>query len=1183
MNKKQTYLLWLIFAVSLFFSVGASAQTVTKTFKNESLKTVLKEVERQTKMSVIYNVDEVDTNRKITASFKQTPVREVLTRVLGTGNSFDIQNKMITIRKRLEGQESSVQPRSTQGVTRKISGKVVDTTGEPLIGVSVKVRNSGIAVVTNVDGEYAITTNESNPTLEFSYIGFAPQTLLAGGRSVLNVTLREEENKLQEVVVTAMGIQRKESSLTYATQRVKAEDLMKVQDPNVANSLEGKVSGITITPNAGGAGGASKIILRGNKSILGSSTPLIVVDGVPMENSTRGQRGFGGGEGFEYSSISEGSDPLSLINPDDIESMNVLKGANAAALYGSRAANGVIMITTKKGREGKLDINFTSNITFDTPLLTPKFQNIYGASEEATGGISLNSWGPKLTERPDNKLVIDAPMGDRFYDKTHPVHLRNFAHDDVKDFFRTGVTTNNSVSLSGGTELMRSYFSMANSHANGMMRTNSYNRNSFNFRQTFKFFKRLNIDVSLNYAETITRNRPGGGTVGNPLYHLYTAPRNLDMGYYRNNYYVADGRWTSGLQAYYKLDPTTGNFKYTSGQRADLTGPLQNWAFLSKNNNNPYWLLNMNGSKQIENRLFGTITAKVDIYDGLDFQVRMNYNQLRFHSTSRQCATTFSPDNIVDYGRFWDSEAKTTEIYTDYLLSYNKQFGDYVVSATAGFVGHTIKSTNKGTSIEQATYLDPLMRKLPTKVNYFETNAGDRGVTTTSKSSNWDRAWLFTAQLGWKDMVYIDGSFRRDWYRPYRIFKQKGAISKDYFDFYGVGANAIVSSMVKLPKWFSYLKYRISYSEAGNSIPNNAYSAIRTNLQSGAAAGSGYVGEFHPGPEKTGSFETGIETLFFGERLSFDFTYYNATVRDLFMTAGTSSGLTALYNSARVRNQGFEATIGYDFYPVRKLRWRTSYNMSFNNNKILETAFDKQGKEMLIQQNVAGARVRYKRGGSVGDMYVSDFQRNADGTIAVANDGSPKLDNSGKNDIFVGNMNSKWQMGWSNTFTYKNFNLFFLINGRIGGKVISLTESYLDYYGVSKRSGDARSRAEANNIVAKDYGNQPGIELPDGSGRIVPIDKYYKVLGGSSNPLNYVYNATNFRLRELSLGYTFRDLLGMNHNLSVSFIARNLFFLYKDCPTDPDVSLSTGNGLGGFELFNMPSSRSYGLSLKVNF
>ena len=796
MNKKQTYLLWLIFAVSLFFSVGASAQTVTKTFKNESLKTVLKEVERQTKMSVIYNVDEVDTNRKITASFRQTPVREVLVRVLGTSNSFYIQNKMITIRKRLEGQENSVQIRSTQGATRKISGKVVDTTGEPLIGVSVKVKNSGIAVVTNVDGEYAITTNESNSALEFSYIGFAPQTLLAGGKNVLNVTLREEENKLQEVVVTAMGIQRKETSLTYATQRVKAEDLMKVQDPNVANSLEGKVSGITITPNAGGAGGASKIILRGNKSILGNSTPLIVVDGVPMENSTRGQRGFGGGEGFEYSSISEGSDPLSLINPDDIESMNVLKGANAAALYGSRAANGVIMITTKKGREGKLDVNFTSNVTFDTPLLTPKFQNTYGASEEATGGISLNSWGPKLSERPESKLVIDAPMGDRFYDKTHPVHLRNYAADDVKDFFRTGVTTNNSVSLSGGTELMRSYFSMANSHANGMMRTNSYNRNSFNFRQTFKFFKRLNIDVSLNYAETITRNRPGGGTVGNPLYHLYTAPRNLDMGYYRNNYYVANGRWTSGLQSYYKFDPTTGNFKYTSGQRADLTGPLQDWAFLSKNNNNPYWLLNMNGSKQTENRLFGTISAKIDIYGGLDFQVRMNYNQLRFHNTSYQSATTFSPDNIVDYGRFWDSESKTTEIYTDYLLSYNKQFGDYAVSATAGFVGHTVKSTDKGTAIEQATYLDPLMRKLPTKINYFETNAGDRGVTTTSKSSNWDRAWLFTAQFGWKDMIYVDGSFRRDWYRPYRIFKQKGVIPKDYFDFYGVGANAIVSSMV---------------------------------------------------------------------------------------------------------------------------------------------------------------------------------------------------------------------------------------------------------------------------------------------------------------------------------------------------------------------------------------------------
>ena len=259
-----------------------------------------------------------------------------------------------------------------------------------------------------------------------------------------------------------MGIKRKESSLTYSTQQVKASDLNRVQDPNVANSLEGKVSGVTITPSAGGAGGASKIILRGNKSILGSSTPLIVVDGVPMNNSQRGQ--VGSGANMLTTGVSEGGDALSMINPDDIESINVLKGANAAALYGSEAANGVLMITTKKGREGKVGVNFSSNVTFDTPLTTPKIQTaMYGENFKGT----------------------------KF--ENNEVHLRNRAGNDLDDFFKTGVTTNNSIALSGGTDKMSSYFSYGNSHSNGMVENNSYNRHTFSFRQNFKLYDRATI------------------------------------------------------------------------------------------------------------------------------------------------------------------------------------------------------------------------------------------------------------------------------------------------------------------------------------------------------------------------------------------------------------------------------------------------------------------------------------------------------------------------------------------------------------------------------------------------------------------------------------------------------------------------------------------------------------------
>ena len=1064
-----------------------------------------------------------------------------------------------------------------QNGNHKVTGRVVDSTGEPLIGATVLVEGTTNGTVTDIDGNFTINT-PSNAKLVFSYIGYVGQSVAVNGKNTIDVTLKEESSLLKEVVVTAMGIQRKEESLTYATQKVKAEDLMKVQDPNVANSLEGKVSGLTITPSAGGAGGSTKIVLRGAKSILGSSSPLIVVDGVPMTNDARGKRDMAG-EGFTYAGMSEGSDPLSLINPDDIESINVLKGANAAALYGSVAANGVVMITTKRGREGKLDINVTSNITFDSPLLTPKIQNTYGATMNGNT-IQADGWGLKIGSLADNQLTMSSPLNSTNFQSgaMHDIHLRNHAQDDVKDFFRTGVTTNNSLSLSGGTEKMTTYFSMANSHSTGLLRNNNYNRNTFSLRQSYRFFNRLKVDLSLNYAQTITRNRPGGGTVGNPLYHLYLTPRNVDMDYYRNNYVTQDGKWLSGPQNYYEL--SGGNYSYTTDQ-AKLQGPRQNWAFMNAANNNPYWLINMNQSKQKEDRIWGTISGNVDIYDGLSFQARINYDHTRYKSTSKRYATTFLPASMEDYGRFWDSDSKTTEIYIDYLLNYNKTFGDFDLSATAGWVGHTIKGEYKGTDVI-ATYYDRTLQKLPTKVNYFDTSAGGMGATSSSKSSNWDRAWLATAQMGWKDMVFVDASYRRDWYRPFRYFKLSGISNTDNYGYFGIGANAILSKLLKLPEPVNYLKYRASYSEVGNSIPNIAYNAVSTNLQTGAINGSNYAQFVDPRPEKTRSFETGVESLWFNNRLSFDLTYYNATMSHLYMTAATGTGLTKNMNSAKVRNQGIEMTLGYDFKPVSWLRWRTSFNLSYNKNKILKTAYDEQGKERLIEQKVGGVHVKYMEGGSIGDMYVPDFDRDENGHIKLNSLGQPQFDKSGKLK-YIGNMNANWQMGWSNTFTWKDLSLSFLINGRIGGKVISLTEQQLDYYGYSQRSADARLEAEKNNIVAKDYGNVPGMMLPDGSGRIVPVQSYYQAIGSADSPADYVYNATNFRMRELSLGYTFRNLFGMNRNLALSFIARNLFFIYKDAPTDPDVSLSTTNGLGAFELFNTPSTRSYGFSLKMNF
>jgi len=1058
-----------------------------------------------------------------------------------------------------------------------VQGTVTDLNGEPLTGAVVRVKGTSQATTADMDGKFSLSDVPRNAVITVSYVGCEPQEIPLNGRSIVAVKLKEE-NQMQEVVVTAMGILRKEKSLTYATQKVKSEDLMKVQDPNVANSLEGKVAGVVITPSAGGAGGASKILLRGNKSILGNSTPLIVVDGVPMTNGTRDQ--INSAENIAYIGQTEGADPLSMINPDDIESINVLKGANAAALYGSAAANGVIMIQTKKGRQGKLDITYTGNVTFDTPLMTPKIQGVYGAPVNTVANtVGANAWGGKITDTPVDLMTVTADATYFRPGATTDVHLRNYNNDDVADFFRTGVTTNNSVALSGGTELIKTYFSMANSHASGMIETNKYNRYTLSFRQSYNLFKnRLKVDASINYVQTKTKNRTGGGTVMNPIYHLYMTPRNIDMGYYKNNYVVQNGEWHSNPTGHIYQRNSSGGYDYVIKQ-VDLAGPRQDWAYMQSDFNNPYWLLHQNSGDDRDDRAFGGITGNLHIWDGLSFQARINFDNSRYDSESKRYATTFIPSTMEYVGRYWKKRFKTRELYTDYLLSYNKTFKeDWTVSATAGWVGHTIKSDNQ-TTAPQATYVYGLKNDISDMVNLFMTNAGDAGVTSTSIGSNWDKAALVTAQFGWREAVYIDGSYRRDWYRAFRQFRDRG--TSDNYGYFGFGANAIISELTKLPEWWNYFKYRISYSEVGNSIPNQVYYLGGVNLNTGAISPNSWSQFRNPVPEKTGSLETGVEMQFLDDRLSLDVTFYNTIMRNLYMVGYNASGKAEPVNSGKVRNRGFETTVAYNFNFGRDWRWKTAVNFSLNKNKIQETTYDDDGSEKLVYTDVAGVRVRYRKGGSIGDMYITDFQRNDDGTLKLNSNGRPTLQTENLYSVKIGNMNSKCQLGWSNTISFKDFQLYFLINGRIGGKVISLTEAYLDQMGFSQRSADDRLAAEAAGLYLN---GKPAMYLPDGSGRLITVQDWYETVGarGKQYSPNYVYNATNFRLRELSLGYTFRNLLGNGKNLSLSFIARNLFFFYKDAPVDPDISLSTGNGLGGFEMFNMPSSRSYGLNVKLN-
>lgn len=1156
----------LLFSLFLFvpFLTNATAQSeivISLDFANAPLSEVLNEISRQTSLSMVYNAKDVDPNRKVTIHANREKLSKVMTDLLkNTNTTYSVRDNHLVV---YSTKETPTVHSTMQQKQRTIKGTVSDEYGEPLIGVSVLVQGTTTGTITDIDGNYTLEILNDEAVLEFSYIGYQKISLRVAGASSFNIIMKEDAQQLNEVVVTAMGIERKEKSLTYATQQVKGDELMKVQDANFVNALSGKASGVTITPSAGGAGGASKILLRGNKSILGNNSPLIVIDGVPMTNNVNGQTGFDGGSNLTYSSTSEGSDPLSLVNPDDIESLNILKGANAAALYGSAAANGVLMITTKKGKEGRISINVSSSATFDRPLLTPKIQNVYGATVDPTAEtLSVDSWGKKLSDLTADELNYSGAK------------LRNTAsNDDVNDFFRTGATFNNSISVSGGTETVRTYFSYANSYSDGMMRNNNYKRNTLSFRQSYSLFnKKLNVDLSLNYVQAKTKNRPGGGTVMNPLYDLYRMPRNVDLNYYKENYYIENGKWTSNEQSYFD----SKNNKWTTGT-VELTGPKQEWAYWQNGMNNPYWMVNTRNSISEEERAYGYISANYQIIDGLKIQGRLSLDRTKMKGTSERMATTWNISAMEDYGMYGQDLNWINEVYVDALLSYDKQIKDFSISATTGWTGHTLKGETQKLWAK-ATTANWKHDTMPTLINFFEPSVSQGNVSERSYtlSSNWDKGLLFTGQIGWQEKVYLEGSYRRDWYRAFKQYSYRGTPTN--YGYFSVGANALLHQIVTLPEVITNLKVRASYSEVGNSIPNVLYNARNTDPLTGAAVPSSYSYFNNPIPEKTKSFEAGFDISLFGSALNWDMTYYNSAMHNSYLTISDLGGLKKPVNAGVIRNQGIETTLSYNLAFAKDWMWRTSVNFSYNYNKIEKTYTKEDGTSAKLEQSIAGGKVmvRYDEGGSYGDLYAQDFKRNEDGSIKLVN-GAPQLDT--QNYVYLGNMNSKFNLGWSNTINYKDFSLYFLINGRIGGKVISLTEGMLDAVGNSQRTADARLAAEANNLYTAT--GEPAMYMSDG--QLVSIEKYYRQVGGNTYGTQYVYNATNFRLGELSLGYTFRNLFGASKHLSLSLVARNLCFLYKDAPVDPDLALSTQNGLGAFDVFNMPSARSFGILLKANF
>ena len=992
-----------------------------------------------------------------------------------------------------------------EGGGSTLEGLIKDDSG-PLLGATVIVKNTTRGTTTDMDGKFRLEGLQPGDVLQVTYVGYDPYEVTYTGQTTLDILMTTTANQLNAVVVTAMGIERQSKTLSYAAETVGGDDVADIKSVNMINALQGKAAGLQITPNSTGAGGSSKILFRGNKSINGSNQPLVVVDGVPlMMNITSDQvdRNWGAQR--------DGGDAMSTINPDDIASISLLKGASAAALYGAVAANGAIMITTKSAMAGRLAVNVSSNTTIDTPLSLPEFQNTYGANGQY-------SWGDKLASK---------------------------APDYAEKFFRTGWTTNNSISINGGAEDLRAYFSYGNVTSGGITPENDYSQHTLNAKVGFDLFNdHIKVDFNAKYVNQHISNQPAGGFVFNPLVGTYTFPRGGDWNGYKSNFETYNG---------------------------ELNANVQNWVTTTdETNSNPYWLLNRERPVVERNRYEFGGSIKYQIIDGLSLTGRMRYERADEHYVRNHYASSYG--NKYTYGKMDDNRYFSEQLYADLLAQYNHTWDDFSLNATLGTSMMQTRSNNVSLLYEQSKFVAP-GNGGAYYPNIFNPSNFYMNGTTMGLERKRLNSVFGAVTFGFKEALFLDVTARNDW-------SSALAYTDGYSFFYpSVGASLLLNRFVDMGRNIDLFKFRGSYSIVGNDVPVYKTNPRYTYGDQGAINPPKSVPFRTLKPEKTHSFEVGFDGEFFQHRLHVNATYYKTNTKNQYfeVTLPWESGYKSQFvNAGNVQNQGFELTAGWFQDFGNEFTWSTDLNLSYNDNKIIEL-FDGIQDGVTVS-NLGGAKVILYEGGQYGDLYVRTLKRDESGKLVTetpegADYQIPVNGGEQNSDLkYMGNMNSKWNMGWNNTFRYKDLTLSMLIDFRIGGKVVSMTEATLDGYGVSERTGRARDRG---------YVMREGIKFSN-------VKAYYDVVGATSfnsvyNVEDYVYDATNVRMREISLGYTFRNLFGQSKNLTLAFIARNLFFFYKDAPMDPDVSMGTGNGLQGFDVFNLPTTRSFGLNVKLNF
>ena len=1089
--------------------ISAKAQTarITLNLQNATLEQAMDEIKKQTRYLFINQDVKGLDNLKVSINVVDELIPKVLDGIFTPhGIAYYIDGKSIIISTRPKAESTPV----------RVQGRVTDASGQPVIGASVIVRGTTLGVSTDAEGRFTleVPAPAASQVLEISYLGYETATVSVGSRTEFAVTLRESSSEIESVVVTALGIRREEKALSYNVQQIGAEEITTVKDANFMNSLAGKVAGVTINASSSGVGGATKVVLRGNKSISQSSNALYVIDGIPMYN-------FGGGGGTEFDSKGA-TESIADINPEDIESISVLTGAAAAALYGSNAANGAVMITTKKGQAGALKVTLSSNTEFLNPFVLPEFQNRYGTGlNGSASGSSVYSWGAKLTPAAQTGYMPE-------------------------DFLETGHVYTNAVTLSGGTDKNQTYFSAAAVNSDGIIPNNEYDRYNFTFRNTSYFLKdKLRLDASASYIYQQDQNMTNQGVYSNPLVPAYLFPRGTDFDAYRI------------FERYNPASKLMEQFWSSDLEGGDLR--MQN----------PYWIAYRNLRNTDKKRYLLSFSASYDILPWLNVAGRVRIDNANSLYTQKLYAS--SNTTITDggaNGHYTEQREYDTQTYADVMVNINKTFGDdWSLQANVGASINNVKT-------DMLSYRGPIQENgLPNVFNVFDLDDSKK----RAEKSGWQeqtQSIFASVEVGWKQMLYLTVTGRNDW------ASQLAESPESSFFYPSVGLSWVPTSLWDLGNALTYLKIRGSIASVGMPFPRHltipTYEYDATNKV--WTAKTHYpIGDLYP--ERTRTYEVGLDARLW-KHVSLSASWYWAdTYNQTFdPQISVSSGYSTIYlQTGHVRNTGVELSAGYD-NTWGDFRWGTNFTFSWNKNEIVELVHNYKhpetgeiiSKDRLEIKGLGKAKYILKPGGTLGDLYTnSDLVYNKEGFIEVDKSGNVAVKDDYMEDIYLGSVFPKYNLAWRNDFSWRGLNLGVLFTARIGGICYSATQANMDLYGVSEASAAAR---DAGGVLIN--GRQT-----------IDAQKWYQAIGAQSGlPQYYTYSATNFRLQELSLGYTlpakwFRDKMRM----TVSFVGRNLWMIYCKAPFDPEAVASTGLNYQGIDYFMMPSLRSLGFNVKFQF